>query len=73
MNGHTVSKQRLGQFSEEGFEQAADYIQVLPSLWRQRMRVYNCSILKTNINIQTHDFNSNLLGKDISFKSYMIY
>lgn len=46
MNGHTVSKQRLRQFSEEGFEQAADYIQVLPSLWRQRM-----SIIKTNINI----------------------
>lgn len=46
MNGHTVSKQRLGQFSEEGFEQAADYIQVLPSLWRQRM-----SIIKTNMNI----------------------
>lgn len=35
MNGRTISKQRLRQFSEEGFEQAADDIQVLPSLWRQ--------------------------------------
>lgn len=35
-NGRTISEQRLRQFSEEGFEQAADYIQVLPSLWRRR-------------------------------------
>lgn len=35
MNGRTISKQRLRQLSEEGFEQAADDVQVLPSLWRQ--------------------------------------
>lgn len=36
MNGRTISKNRLGQLSEEGFEQAADYVQVLPSLWRHK-------------------------------------
>lgn len=36
MNGRTISKNWLGQLSEEGFEQAADYVQVLPSLWRHK-------------------------------------
>lgn len=46
-NGPTVSKQWLRQFSEEGFEQAADYIQVLPSLWRHKERGFmiSCSII----------------------------
>lgn len=32
----TVGEQRLGQFPEEGLEQAADHVQVLPPLWRQK-------------------------------------
>ena len=43
MNGRTISKQRLRQLSEEGFEQAADDVQVLPSLWRHKRWGFNVS------------------------------
>lgn len=34
MRGLTISEERLRQFPEKGFEQAADHVQVLPPLLR---------------------------------------
>lgn len=36
MDEPTICKQWLRQFSEERFKQAADYVQVLPSLWNDK-------------------------------------